>query len=1056
MFNSILDQILKNSIAQRWLIVTCTILVTLWGIFSLTQMPLDVFPEFAPPQVDIHIEATGLAPEEVETQVTVPIEGAVNGLPGVTTVRSSSKVGLSMVQVVFDQDVDIFKARQAVTERLQQVTNQLPAGVNPPEISPLASPLGTILQYAFTVDGQGNGQGQTSLMELRQLVETTLGNRILSVAGVSQVTIYGGDERQEQILVDPAKLRSLNVSLTEAIEAAKGANSNAPGGFLIGGGQELLVRGIGQVKSIEDLQQAVIKVTDGKPILLEDVATVKTGSALKRGDASFQGQPAVVIMIVKQPDIDTPTVTKAVESLLKNLQTTFPADVQISRTFRQANFIDAAIKNVSDSLIEGIVIVSVIMLLFLMNWRTALITLSAIPLSLLIGLMLMKAFGLGINTMTLGGLVVALGAFVDDSIVYMENCYRGLRHNQAQNHPKHPFTVIFDAFVEVRLAVIFSTVIIIVVFAPIFSLTGVEGRIFAPMGLAYLLSVGASLLVAMTLTPALCAILLANRPLPQENTVASRFAARLYRPLLDLSLRSPQIILAVALASLVGSFAVVPSLGRVFLPEFQEKSMVNSMVLYPGVSLDMTNRAGIALSTALKNNPLYEWVQVRTGRSPGDPDGAGVNMAHVDVELSDRALQNRKESIQQLRDEFLKLPGVAPNIGGFISHRMDEVLSGVRSAIAIKIFGADLIQLRQIGEQVRDLIQPINGIVDLQLEPQLPIRQVQIQYDRASAANYGLSMKAISEVVLTALNGQVVSQVPENQQLIDISISLINKARNSLDAIRAIPISTPTGQTIELGTVAKVEYGMGANVVNREDVSRLIVVSANVANRDLGSVVGDIQTQIQQKIKLPTGYFIQYGGQFESEQRATNNLLVYSILAAIVITVLMFFSVKSFPATIAIMLNLPLALVGGIISIVLTGGVISIASLVGFITLFGVAVRNGLLLVDNYNSKFTQGIPPKQAIVKGSLERIDSILMTALTSALGTLPLVLSSGAGNEILQPLAIVVLGGLFTSTALTLLVIPALYAKFGRWLIPKQKSNDRETQFNVNKNTQVPIES
>jgi nickel/cobalt tolerance cation efflux system protein len=1042
MFNSILNQTLKNSIAQRWLIVTCAILVTVWGIFSLTQMPLDVFPEFAPPQVDIHIEATGLAPEEVETQVTVPIESAVNGLPGVMTVRSSSKVGLSMVQVVFDQNVDIFKARQAVTERLQQVTNQLPEGVHPPEISPLASPLGTILQYAFTL----NGKGQTSLMELRQLVETTLGDRILSVSGVSQVTIYGGDERQEQILVDPAKLRSLNVSLTEAIEAAKGANSNAPGGFLIGGGQELLVRGIGQVKSIEDLQQAVIKVTDGKPILLEDVATVKTGSALKRGDASFQGQPAVVMMIVKQPDIDTPTVTKAVESLLKSLQTTFPKDVQVNRTFRQANFIDTAIGNVSSSLIQGIAIVSVIMLLFLMNWRTAVITLSAIPLSLLIGLMLMKAFGLGINTMTLGGLVVAIGSVVDDSIVDMENCYRGLRTNQAQENPKHPFEVVYDTSVEVRLAVIFSTVIIVVVFAPIFSLTGVEGKIFAPMGFAYLLSICASTLVAMTLSPALCAILLANQTLPQEGTFVSRWAERLYLPLLKLSMRSPQIILAVALASLVATFALVPSLGRVFLPEFQEKSMVNSMVLFPGVSLDMTNRAGIALSKALKDNPLYEWVQVRTGRSPGDPDGAGVNMAHVDVELSDRALQNRKESIQQLRAEFLKLPGVAPNIGGFISHRMDEVLSGVRSAIAIKIFGSDLIQLRQIGEQVRDLIQPINGIVDLQLEPQLPIRQVQIQYDRANASNYGLSMKAISEVVLTALNGQVVSQVPENQQLIDISISLINEARNSLDAIRAIPISTPTGQTIELGTVAKVEYGMGANVVNREDVSRLIVVSANVANRDLGSVVGDIQAQIDQKIKLPTGYFIQYGGQFESEQRATNNLLVYSILATIVIGVLMFFSVKSLPATIAIMINLPLALVGGILSITLTGGVISIASLIGFITLFGIATRNGLLLVDNYNNKFAQGMHPKDAIIKGSLERVNAILMTALTSALGMLPLAIASGAGNEILQPLAIVVLGGLFTSTALTLLVIPALYAKFGRWLIPKSKSLSVDTRSSL----------
>ncbi|WP_449417226.1 efflux RND transporter permease subunit [Phormidium nigroviride] len=1052
MFNSFLNQTLKNSIAQRWLIVTCAILVTVWGVFTVTQMPLDVFPEFAPPQVDIHTEATGLAPEEVESQITIPIESAVNGLPGVTIVRSSSKVGLSMVNVVFDQNADIYKARQSVTERLQQVTNQLPEGVHPPEISPLASPLGTILQYAFTV----NGQGKTSLMELRRLVDSTLKNQILSVPGVTQVTVYGGDERQEQVLVDPAKLRSLNVSLTEVTEAAKGANSSAPAGFLIGGGQEVLVRGIGKVNSITDLQQSVVKVNAGKPILLRDVAQVKTGAALKRGDGSFNGQPAIVMMINKQPEIDTPTVTRSVEAVMASLQKTFPADVQLVRTFRQSNFIDAAIKNVSGSLIEGIIIVSVIMLLFLMNWRTAVITLSAIPLSLLIGLTIMKAFGLGINTMTLGGLVVAIGSVVDDSIVDMENCYRGMRTNQAQGNPKHPFQVVYETSVEVRLAVIFSTVIIVVVFAPIFSLTGVEGRIFAPMGLAYLISIAASTLVAMTLSPALCAILLADQTLPQEGTFVSRWAERLYRPLLNISLRTPQIILGIALAALVAAVAIVPSLGRVFLPEFQEKSMVNSMVLFPGVSLDMTNRAGMALYTSLKDNPRFDWVQVRSGRAPGDADGAGVSMAHVDVELSDVALKNREESIKQLREAFTNLPGVAPNIGGFISHRMDEVLSGVRSAIAVKIFGSDLIELRKIGEQVRDVIQPINGVVDLQLEPQLPIRQVQIQYDRTAAATYGLTMAQLSEVVETALNGRVVSQLAQNQQLIDITVSLTEQARNNLDDIRAIPITAPTGQTIALRDVAKVEYGMGANVVNRENVSRLIVVSANVANRDLGSVVGDIQAQIQQKVQLPNGYFIQYGGQFESEQRATNNLFWYSILAAVLIAVLMFFSVKSLPATIAIMINLPLALVGGIVSIAITSKVISIASLIGFITLFGVAVRNGLLLVDNYNNKFLEGMPIKEAILKGSLERVNAILMTALTSALGMLPLAISGSSGNEILQPLAIVVLGGLCTSTALTLLVIPAIYAKFGKFMIPKQKTTAIEEEVIVVRDLQTPVNS
>lgn len=1030
MLRALLDQILKNSIAQRWFIVAGAILVTIWGVFSVTQMPLDVFPPFAPPQVDVQVEAVGLAPEEVETQITVPIESAVNGLPGVTTVRSSSKVGLSMVSVVFDQSADIYQARQAVTERLQQV--QLPENAHPPEISPLVSPLGTILQYAFTVDGQG----KTDLMTLRRLIDVTLKNQVLSVPGVSQVTVYGGDERQEQVLIDPAKLRNFNVSINEVTAAATEANSSAPGGFLIGGGQELLVRGMGQMQSIEDLQRSVVKVQAGQPVLLRDVATVQTGAALKRGDASLNGQPAVVLMINKQPEVDTPTVTNSVEAAIAELQPTFPADVQVTRTFRQANFIDAAIRNVSGSLLQGVAIVSVILLLFLMNWRTAIITLSAIPLSLLIGLLFMKAVGLGINTMTLGGLVVAIGSVVDDAIVDMENCYRGLRSNQTQENPRHPFQVVFDTSVQVRLAVIFSTVIIVVVFAPIFSLTGVEGRIFAPMGLAYLFSILASTLVAMTLSPALCAILLANQNLPREGTFVSRLAERIYRPLLGFSMRAPQLILTLALAALVATAAVVPSLGRVFLPEFQEKSLVNSMVLFPGISLNITNGAGNALANSLKDNPLYEWVQVRAGRSPGDADGAGVNMAHVDIELSDEALKDREASVKQLREAFLELPGVAPNIGGFISHRMDEVLSGVRSAIAIKIFGPDLAELRSIGEQVRDTIEPVEGVVDLQLEPQLPIRQVQIQYDRDAAAGYGLTMAQISDVVETALNGRVVSQVPEDQQLIDITVSLPESARNSLDAISNLPISTPTGELVSLGDVADVGYGMGANVVNREDVSRLIVVSANVAERDLGSVVGDIQAQIRENVQLPNGYFIQYGGQFEAEQNATNNLLVYSILAAVAIAVLMFFSVKSLPATVAIMINLPLALVGGIVSILLTGGVISVASLIGFITLFGVAVRNGLLLVDNYNTKFAEGLPLKKAVFHGSLERVNAILMTALTSALGMLPLAMASGAGNEILQPLAIVVLGGLFTSTALTLLVIPALYARFGQWFMPKLK--------------------
>jgi nickel/cobalt tolerance cation efflux system protein len=647
--------------------------------------------------------------------------------------------------------------------------------------------------------------------------------------------------------------------------------------------------------------------------------------------------------------------------------------------------------------------------------------------------MLMKALGLGINTMTLGGLVVAIGSVVDDSIVDMENCYRGLRRNQASRTPQSPLQVVFDTSVEVRQPVLFSTVIIAVVFAPIFSLTGVEGRIFAPMGLAYLFSIAASTLVAVTLSPALCAILLAPVQLPEENTWLAAQAERLYRPILDLALRSPRRVLAIALALVVATTLILPSLGRVFLPEFREKSLVNSMVLYPGVSLEMTNRAGLALTRSLQNNPLFDWVQVRTGRAPGDADGAGVNLAHVDVELSEQAMANRPAAIAELRQAFLRLPGVAPNIGGFISHRMDEVLSGVRSAIAIKIYGTDLGELRRIGEAVERVIKPIEGVVDLQLEPQLPIPQVQIHVDRPLAAALGLTVEELSQAVEIALNGKVVGHVVESGVRSDVLVQLQENARQNLEAIRSVPVAFSNGMTVPLGSVAWIEEGLGSNVVNREDVSRLIVVSANVSGRPLGTVVKDIQRTIAREVRLPQGYTIGYGGQFESEERATASLVFYSLVAAAVISLLMVGSVKSLPATTAIMLNLPLALIGGVVAVLLTGGVLSIASLIGFITLFGIAVRNGLLLVDNYNRRHGAGQPLGEVIREGSLERLNAILMTALSSALGALPLALAFGAGNEILQPLAVVVLGGLITSTALTLLVLPALYARFGHWLLP-----------------------
>ncbi|PIG91641.1 efflux RND transporter permease subunit [Gloeocapsopsis sp. IPPAS B-1203] len=1023
-----LNAILKWSIVQRWLVVLGAIIVTVLGIYNLTQMPLDVFPNFAPPQVEIQTEAPGLAPEEVESLITLPVESAINGTPGVETVRSSSAVGISVVKVIFSWGTDIYQARQLVTERLQQAQSKLPQGIEPPQISPISSPIGTVLQYAFTAE-------TTPLMEVRRLVDRDITNRLLAVPGISQVIAYGGDVRQYQVLVDPAKLKAFNVTLAEVTDAAAAANTNAAGGFLVSPDQELLIRGIGRISTIEDLQRSVVTARNGTPVLLGDVAEVQIGAALQRGDGSLNGQRAVVVMINKQPQADTPTVTQAIEAAMAELQTSLPSDVKFTVTFRQQNFIDDAIENVQSSLRDGIIIVSIILLLFLMNWRTAMITLSAIPLSVLIGMIILNLFGQAINTMTLGGLVVAIGSVVDDSIVDMENAYRGLRKNQLAGTPVHPFQVVYDTSVEVRVSVLFSTVIIAVIFAPIFTLTGVEGRIFAPMGVAYLVSIFASTLVAMTLSPALCAILLTKQQLPEDDTWISRFSQRLYRPLLRFSINFPSTILVSAVAVFIASLIILTSLGRVFLPEFQERSLVNAMLLYPGTSLEATNQAGLAIQDALKDDPRFESVQLRAGRAPGDADAGGVNLGHVDIEISDEGMKDRETTVEKVRAEFAKLPGVAPSIGGFISHRMDEVLSGVRSAIAVKIFGPELDELRSIGAEVQTAMSNIAGVVDLQLEPQVPVKQVQIQFDRATAARYGLTVGNLSEMIETALNGKVVSQVLQEQQLFDLLVWLQADSRNNLDTIRNLLVDTPEGSKIPLAQLAQVNYGTGPNTINRENVSRLIVVSANVAGRDLGSVIEDIQANIKQQVQLPSSYFIQYGGQFESEQRASQNLLVFGTLALVIIAVLMYFAVKSIPAMLMIMINLPLALVGGIFSVALGGGILSVASMVGFITLFGVATRNGLLLVENYNAKLAQGMPVKKVLLEGSTDRLVAILMTAFTSALGMVPLVVGSGAGKEILQPLAVVVLGGLFTSTALTLLVLPALYSQFSRLLVPKQ---------------------
>ena len=689
-----LNTIVRWSISQRWLVVLASILISLWGLQVITQMPLDVFPAFAPPQVEIQTDAAGLAPEEVEALVTRPIESAINGTSGLVSLRSASAVGISSVKAVFGWETDVYRARQLVTERLGRAQSILPQGVNQPEILPVSSPLGWTVKYAFTSEA-------TPLMEVSRLAGWDIKNRLLAVPGVSNVFIYGGDERQYQVLVDPNKLKAFNITLSDVVNAAKNANVNVPGGFIVTPDQELLVRGIGRIESIEPLKRSVIKSVNGTPILLEQVAEVKIGAALRRGDGLFRSKRSVILTVTKQPNSDTPTVVKAVDAAMEDLKGGLPPDVKFFKTFDQNLFIQLSIENVRDALRDGVIIVSIVLIAFLMNWRTVVISLSALPLSLLVGMIILNWTGQGINTMTLGGLVVAIGSVVDDAIVDMENVYRRLRENQLADNPKPGLQVVFDGSIEVRTSVLFATIIIVVIFAPIFALSGVEGRFFAPMGLAYLLSILASTAVALTLTPALCAILLANRRLPSTETWLERKTHQMYRPALRFSIRRPKIILTAAIAGFIASLVVLMGLGNVFLPEFQDRQLVNAVILFPGESLEATNQAALDFQEAFKNDKRIESMQFRSGFAQGDPDVAGVNFGELDVEISEEGAKDREQVLEALRQEGKKIPGVVINIGGFISHRMDEILSGVRSAIAVKIYGAELDELRTVGQQVQ-------------------------------------------------------------------------------------------------------------------------------------------------------------------------------------------------------------------------------------------------------------------------------------------------------------------------------------------------------------------
>lgn len=1026
-----LNKIIQFSLKHRLLVVIAAVALMIYGGYVATRTPVDVFPDLTAPTVTILTESHGLAPEEVESLVTLPIESAMNGTAGVFRVRSNSAIGISIVFVEFDLDTDIYRARQLVNEKLQQV--RLPAGVPPPVLGPISSTMGEIMLISMT-------SKTTSAMDLRSIADWTVRPRLLGVTGVSQVMIIGGETKQFQVLVDPAKLVDYGLTLKQVEEAVNAANANAAGGFLERSNEEFLIRGRARVYTPEDLANSVITVRDNVPILIGNVATVQVGAALKRGDGSFNGQPAVVATIQKQPNANTLEVTEQIETTLAGLKATLPADVTIdTKAFQQADFINRAVGNVKESIVEGGIMVTVVLFLFLWNFRTTFISLTAIPLSLITAIMVMNYFGISINTMTLGGLAIAIGALVDDAIIDVENVFRRLKQNAHSPAPISVIDVIFRASSEIRSSILFATLIIIVVFLPLFSLGGFEGRMFAPLAFAYIISITASLVVALTVTPVLCYYMLGNSKLIQDEK-DSRLVTWLkkrYSRTLNWTLRNPYKIIASSAVALLIAVTMFAFMGREFLPPFNEGTLNINANMPPGTSLRESNRIGNVIEAVLHEVPEVVSTTRRTGRAELDEHAAGVNTSEIEV-VTKEGDRSHAEFMEDVRQRLARIPGVEAEVGQPISHRIDHLLSGTRAQIAIKLFGPDLATLRTKAAEIRDQMAGIPGIVDLIIEPQVGVPQVQINMKRQAAAAVGLRAEDLAETVDTAFNGHVASQVLEEQRTYDVLVRHNDATRESVKSIEQTLIDTPTGTRIPIAQVAEVRVDQGPNTINRENVQRRIIIQANVADRDLGSVIADVRQAIGTNVQLPQGYFVQYGGQFEAQEKASRLIMLLSIVAIGGIFLLLYIALKSARSATLVMSNLPLALIGGVVMVFLAGGTLSIASLVGFITLFGIATRNGIMLISHYQHLMEEeGVGFRDAIVQGSMERLSPILMTALVTGVGLIPLALGAGEpGKEIQQPMAVVILGGIVTSTFLNMIVIPALYLKFGRAQEPAQE--------------------
>lgn len=1017
-----MNSLILGSLKYRWLVVIIAIVVTAYGALVTAQLPIDVFPDFAPVQVTIQTEAAGYAPEEVESLITVPLETALNGTPRVQTVRSISTINLSVITLIFEEGSDVFVARQLVAERLQIARGRLPANIDQPTLMPITTAVGDILKIGLL---PGNSLG---LMDLRTLAEWTVKRRIMAVPGVANVVLYGGEEKQYQVLVDPKALKDYGLTLKQVLTSAKGSNMNVPGGFLRTDEEEFLIRGIGRIKRVEDLKSTLVATRNGVPIVLSQVATVRVAPAFKTGDAIINGKQGVILSITKQPWANTLKTTISVEKALDDLKPNMPKDLQLITTFRQADFIQTAIQNMLEALIMGAALVVIVLFVFLQNWRTVVISLTAIPLSLLAAVISLKLQGGTINTMTLGGLAIAIGEVVDDAIIDVENVYRRLRENKQRPDPRPVMTVVFDASREIRGSVFYATFIVALVFLPIFSLTGLEGKIFSPLGYSYIVAIIASLLVALTVTPSMCLMLLGHQAnLPTDEPVLSKFLKKSYRPLLKLALSRPRTIIFCAALLLLGSLLPVLNMGKEFLPAFDESNLIVASNSIPGTSLLITTREGKSITKHVTSHANVLAAGQRAGRAEGSDDYGASNFSEYDLRLK-VGMSDRQKVIEHLREDFAGIPGLVINIGSYISHRMDHVLSGVNAAIAIKVFGPDLAVLHRTASEVEKIVATVSGAADVQIEPIIPIPQIAIQIDRSKAARYGLNIDDLGTSIEAAFNGVVVSQVVDEQKTFDLLVRFQPQYKTNLEAISTTLIDTPSGARVPLSAVAEVFKGTSPNTIKHESVSRFVVIQANVSDSDLGSVIAGIRAKINAQVHLPPGYYISYGGQFEAQEKATQQLLILTTLAIIGIFLLLFAAFRSFKAAFLVLLNLPLALVGGIWAIVLSGGVLSVGSLLGFITLFGISTRNGIMLVTHFNQLLSEGVPFDEVLTEGALDRLSPVLMTALTAALGLLPIAILGGAGRELEQPLAVVILGGMISSTVLTLIVVPALFRCFG----------------------------